>query len=43
LIWDFHEAGYDTAGILEQYPILHPADIVAAIEHERELRERGAA
>jgi DNA-binding transcriptional MerR regulator len=33
-IWDFHQAGYDTAGILSQYPTLSDADIEAAIEHE---------
>lgn len=32
-IWDFHQAGYDSAGILSQYPTLSEADVEAAIEH----------
>jgi uncharacterized protein (DUF433 family) len=34
-VWDFHEAGYDTAAILREYPTLTPEDIDAAIEYER--------
>jgi uncharacterized protein (DUF433 family) len=41
-IWGFHEAGYDPAAILAQYPHLEPADIGAAIAHERQLRQADA-
>jgi DNA-binding transcriptional MerR regulator/uncharacterized protein (DUF433 family) len=41
-VWSFHAAGYDTAGIIEQYPTLHAADVVAAIAHERQLRSEAA-
>jgi uncharacterized protein (DUF433 family) len=34
-VWDFHEAGYDSAAIMHEYPTLTPEDIHAAIEYER--------
>lgn len=37
-IWHFHEAGYDTSAILREYPRLTPADVDAALEHERQQR-----
>lgn len=37
-IWNFHEAGYDTAAIVREYPRLTPADVKAAIEYERKQR-----
>jgi uncharacterized protein (DUF433 family) len=42
-IWEFHEAGYDDAAILREYPRLLPIDVRAAIEHQRSLREAMAA
>jgi DNA-binding transcriptional MerR regulator len=42
-IWEFHEAGYDEAAILKEYPRLVPIDVKKAIEHERSLREVKAA
>jgi uncharacterized protein (DUF433 family) len=33
-IWNFHEAGYDSAAIIREYPRLHPKDVEAAIEFE---------
>lgn len=38
-IWEFHEAGYDEEAILKEYPRLQPADIAAALSHERRRRE----
>ena len=37
-IWAFHEAGYTTAGIIEEYPQLTPEDIQAAIAYEQPRR-----
>lgn len=34
-IWAFHEAGYDVAAILAEYPGLTPADVEEAIAFER--------
>lgn len=42
-IWEFHEAGYDEAAILKEYPRLVSLDVKKAIEHERSLREASAA
>jgi uncharacterized protein (DUF433 family) len=42
-IWSFHEAGYDTDAIVEQYPRLVSEDVIASIAHERQLRAQGAA
>jgi len=42
-IWAFHEAGYTTAGIIEQYPQLTPEDIQAAIEYEQPRRDSRTA
>lgn len=33
-IWNFHQAGYDTAAILKEYPRLTAKDVEAAIEWE---------
>lgn len=41
-IWNFHQAGYDTAAILKEYPRLTAKDIEAAIEFETG-RQRKAA
>jgi uncharacterized protein (DUF433 family) len=41
-ILDFHEAGYSTEDILREYPQLCADDVKAALDHERELRERAA-
>ena len=38
-IWNFHEAGYDTATILTEYPQLKPEDVKAAIEFEAKQRQ----
>ncbi len=37
-IWNFHEASYDTEAIIEEYPSLQPADVLAAISFEEEMR-----
>jgi uncharacterized protein (DUF433 family) len=41
-VWNFHEAGYDSAAILEEYPRLTVEDVSAAIEFESG-RQRKAA
>ena len=41
-VWSFHEAGYDTAGILEQYPHLTEDDVQAAIAYEAGRRQQRA-
>jgi uncharacterized protein (DUF433 family) len=38
-IWEFHQAGYDEAAILKEYPRLAPIDIQKALEFERNRRE----
>ena len=38
-IWHFHEAGYDTHGILREYPHLQAEDVKAAIEFEAKRRQ----
>ena len=40
VIWDFHEAGYDTQAILREYPQLTFADVEAAISDELQRRKR---
>ncbi len=42
-MWSFHEAGYTTEQIIEQYPHLHPDDVDAAIRYELSKRRQGAA
>jgi uncharacterized protein (DUF433 family) len=42
VIYEFHEAGYDTEGIIREYPRLNPADVEAAIAHEEGLRRNRA-
>ncbi|HEY7029746.1 MAG TPA: DUF433 domain-containing protein [Thermomicrobiales bacterium] len=37
-IWHFHEEGYDTDGIIREYPDLTAADVEAALAHERRAR-----
>ncbi|MGI8857693.1 MAG: DUF433 domain-containing protein [Thermomicrobiales bacterium] len=39
-IWDFHQAGFDAAAIIREYPRLTPQDIDAAITHEEMLRQQ---
>ncbi|HLJ66117.1 MAG TPA: DUF433 domain-containing protein [Chloroflexota bacterium] len=39
-IWDFHEAGYDIAGIMHEYPTLTTGDVEAALAYERNLPSR---
>ena len=41
-VWSFHEAGYGTAEIFEQYPRLTEDDIRAAIAYEAERRQQRA-
>lgn len=38
-VWAFHEAGYSSEQILEEYPHLNPKDVNAAIAFEREQRQ----
>jgi uncharacterized protein (DUF433 family) len=42
-VWSFHEAGFDTEAIIEQYPRLTPDDVAASIAHERQIRAQGVA
>jgi uncharacterized protein (DUF433 family) len=42
-IWNFHEAGCDTAAILSEYPRLTAKDVEAALEWEAKRRQRKAA
>ena len=37
-IWNFHEAGFDVAAILKEYPRLTADDVTAAIEFETKRR-----
>jgi uncharacterized protein (DUF433 family) len=37
-IWNFHEAGYDTDAIIEEYPRITAADVRAALEFEAQRR-----
>lgn len=37
-VWEFHEAGYTTAGIIEQYPRLTEDDVAIAIAFEQDIR-----
>ena len=39
-VWSFHEDGYTTEQIIDQYPRLYPDDIRAAIAFEQERRAR---
>jgi len=41
-IWSFHEAGYATSGILQEYPQLQDEDVRAAIDYERHRRQTQA-
>ncbi len=38
VIWNFHEAGYSTDQVIEEYPRLSPEDVRAAIAYEQERR-----
>jgi len=43
-IWQFHQEGYDTEGIIRQYPLLTPEDVRAAIafeEHNQPKKKAG--
>jgi DNA-binding transcriptional MerR regulator len=37
-VWSFHQAGFDTASILREYPSLTAADVLAAIKAEAKRR-----
>lgn len=39
-IWNFHQAGYDAAAILQQYPSLTRDDVAAALSFEEQRRKR---
>lgn len=41
-IWRYHEAGYDAAAIIKDYPQLTPADVSSAISHEQRLMRRAS-
>lgn len=41
-IWNFHQAGYDTAAILKEYPRLTAADVDAAIQWEARRQDKAA-
>lgn len=42
-VWNYHEAGYDTAAIISEYPQLTPTDIEAAIAYEKTARQKRAS
>ena len=42
IIRDFHEAGYDEAAIIAEYPDLTPDDVRRALAHEAALRQSAA-
>lgn len=39
-IWSFHEAGYDAAAIIREYPLLTEDEVRAAIAHEAQRRHK---
>lgn len=41
-IWNFHQAGYDAAGIVEQYPQLTAEDVRTALAYEEQRRRKQA-
>jgi len=41
-IWRYHEAGYDTAAIIKDYPQLTPIDVSSAISHEQRLMRKAS-
>jgi uncharacterized protein (DUF433 family) len=41
-VWNFHQAGYDTAAIIREYPRLTPDDVRAAITYEEQRRQKRA-
>ncbi len=41
-IWRYHEAGYDAAAIIKDYPQLTPADVSSAISHEQRLMRKAS-
>lgn len=41
-VWNFHKAGYDTEGIIREYPRLTPEDVQAAIVFEEDRRNQKA-
>ncbi|HYM15215.1 MAG TPA: DUF433 domain-containing protein [Dehalococcoidia bacterium] len=42
-VWNLHQAGYDPAAIIREFPRLMPADVEAAIAHEEQLRRSRAS
>jgi DNA-binding transcriptional MerR regulator len=42
-VWSLHQAGYDTDGIIKEYPLLTPEDVRAAIDHERQRQRHKKA
>jgi len=41
-VWNLHEAGFDTARIIREYPRLKPDDVTAAIAYEKGRRRTAA-
>lgn len=41
-IWRYHQAGYNTAAIIKDYPQLTPADVSSAISHEQRLMRKAS-
>jgi uncharacterized protein (DUF433 family) len=41
-VWRYYEAGYDSAAIRRDYPMLTDADVKKAISHERALKRKAA-
>ena len=41
-IWRYHQAGYDAASIIRDYPQLTMSDVTAAISHEQHLARKAS-
>ncbi len=41
-VWRYHQAGYDIASIIRDYPQLTAADVSAAISHEQRLARKAS-
>lgn len=42
-VWRYHQAGFDTASIIKDYPQLTPSDVSSAISHEQQQLARKAS
>jgi len=42
-VWNLHQANYDAAAIIREYPRLTRADVAAALDYEEERRRKSAS